>query len=258
MAVGFSENSYYYNNQLKSYILQFMAIFTGLFVKVGKSEQENERLISVPVFYGAMDRVVAALLQENTQNKPIRLPCMSVYATGLDLATDMMHGTGVERRNVFVPTGGLVPDDVQVVHQLMPVPYRLTIDLTIYASNTDQHFQILEQILLLFNPSLQLQVSDSLFDWARLSTVELKNIDFEQNYPSSTDRRIIQSTLRFETIVRISAPADVRKDFVEKIYARIGAINFATKNNYDIIAELDNQDIEYQQIWGIKDILPFK
>ena len=96
MAAGFPENSYYYDQQLRSYILQFMAIFTGLFVKVGKSQMESERLVSVPVFYGAMDRVVAALLQENTQNKPIRLPCMSVYARGLDIANDMMHGSGFE------------------------------------------------------------------------------------------------------------------------------------------------------------------
>lgn len=258
MAVGFPENGFYYNEQLKSYILQFMAIFTGLSVKVGKSQTEDERLISVPIFYGAMDRVVAALLQENTQNKPIRLPCMSVYASGLDLATDMMHGTGVERRNVFIPSGGLVPDDARVVHQLMPVPYRLTMDLTIYVSNTDHHFQILEQILLLFNPSLQIQTSDSLFDWTRLSTVELKSIDFEQNYPPSSDRRIIQTTLRFETVIRISAPAEVRKDFVEKIFMRIGAVSLASKNNFDIIAELDDQNVEYEQIWGIKDTLPFK
>ena len=152
------QQAYWYNEQLKRYIIQFMTIFSGLQVSIGRTEGvDQEALIPVTIHYGNHDRVVAGLMAENTQNKPIRLPCMTAYMQGFDLATDLMHGTGQERRNSYVPTGGMLPDDVRVVHQRMPIPYKMQVQLGIYASNTDQHFQILEQILMLFEPQLQLQ-----------------------------------------------------------------------------------------------------
>ena len=43
--------------------------------------------------------------------------------------------------------GGIFPDDLTVVKRAMPVPYDATIELSIYASNTQQMHQMLEQIL---------------------------------------------------------------------------------------------------------------
>lgn len=277
MAVGFPENSFYYDKQIKSCIIQFMAIFTGLKVQVGKKKTgeyteikdcndqivdtqpvvEDESLISVPVYYGAMDRVVAAFFTENTQNKPLRLPLMSAYLRSIELAKNRMSGTGFERRHTYAPMGGLIPDDLKVVHQRMPVPYELTFDLAIFTSNTDQQFQILEQILLLFDPQLEIQTSDAPFDWSRMTAVELIGINNEQNFPVSGDRRIIQITLQFKVIMYLSAPASIRKDFVEKVLMRIGAVSSAAENNYDIIAELDSQGLQYEEIWTINS-LPFK
>lgn len=238
-------DGFYYNKQITNYILQFMAIFTGLQVMVGKSIGEDERLISVPLHYGHKDRVVAAILADHTQNAAIRLPTMSAYLRNLRLAENRMKGTGTERRTAYVPTGGLVPDDIKVVHQRMPVPYDLHLDLHIYTSNTDQHFQILEQILPLFDPQLQLQVDDTPFNWTRLNHVKLTDINTETNHPIGTDKRMIQATISFEMPVYIDTPADIRRDFIEQIYLRIGAIDSSTVNNYDIIAELDQQNINY-------------
>ena len=173
---------------------------------------------------------------------------MSAVVKGIKLNQDRMHGQKTQRRNAYVPVGGLVPDDIQVVHQVMPIPFNLTMELGIYASNTDQHFQILEQIFMLFDPQLTIQKSDAPFDWTRLTQVTLDDISLDQNYPIGTDRRIIQSTLSFDMPIWISAPADVRNDFIEKIYVRIGVVSNAALTNYDIIAELDSQGIDYE-LW---------
>lgn len=249
------QQAYWYNDQLKRYIIQFMTIFSGLQVRIGKNDVSNkESLIPVTIHYGNHDRVVAALMADNTQNKPIRLPLMTAYMQGLDVATDLMHGIGVERRNTYVPTGGLLPDDARVVHQRAPVPYKLTAQLGIYASNTDQHFQILEQILMLFDPQLTVQTSDAPFDWTRLTTVKLTSVSIDQQHPIGTDRRIIQSTLMFEMPVYLGTPADVRRDFIKQINIRLGLIDKAIEESGDIVSALDDMGIAYGEIANASDI----
>lgn len=271
-ATGIVPKAYYYDKQLRKYILQFMAIFSGLQVSVGRRKTDDvvinrdcegnettepvvleEALISVPIHYGGKDRVVAAILAENTQNKPLRLPLMSAYARGIDFNAQFATGLQTSRRQSYLPTGGIIPDDVEVVRQLKPVPYKLTMELAVYASNTDQHFQIMEQILMLFDPQMQIQTTDALFDWTKITHVKLESVNFDQNYPSGTDPRIIQSTLTFSMPVWLSAPADVRKEFVEKIYARIGAVSDLSSSE-QIIAELDAQEIEYSLLWDVNNL----
>ena len=64
------------------------------------------------------------------------------------------------------------------VERLMPTPYNLSINADIWSTNTDQKLQILEQILMLFNPSLEIQTTDNFVDWTSLSVVNLENITF--------------------------------------------------------------------------------
>lgn len=277
-AEGIPSNAFYYDSQMRRSILQFMAIFSGLQVQVGRRKTgavqdttncdnvvidtqsvfEEPRLVSVPIHYGGMDRIVASILAENVQNKPLRLPVLSAYARGLAFKKEYFTGLGQQRRNVEMPTGGLFPDDMRVIKQLKPLPFDLTMELGIYASNTDQHFQILEQILPLFDPSLQIQTSDSFWDWARISHVELTDIALDQNYPSGADKRIIQSTLTFMMPVFLSAPAEVLDEVVKKIYARISAINLSTvQTEEDVVAEINAQGINYE-LWFTSDTLTIK
>lgn len=249
--------AFYFNSQLRRYIVQFMSIFSGMQVEVGASETREKRLISTPIVYGSRDRVVAALKAENTQNKPVRLPTMSAYLNSIDLAPELRKGIGVERRKPFLKAGGLFPDDIQVVHQLMPVPYRATIELGIFASNTLQHHQLLEQILMLFDPVLQIQSTDDVFDWTKITTVELTGIRFEENYPPGADRRVIQSFLDFQFTAYLSAPAQVRKDYIKDIFLRVGAVSgeaFDSGDSFEILAELDAQGIEYDKIFSLDDV----
>ncbi len=241
------QEGYYFNGQLARYVNQFQSIFQGLQVQIGKRNGDDEKLIPVEIHYSHCDRVLASIIADNTQNKPLKLPTMSTYMSGLSIAMNRARGVGVEIRSAYVPVGGLVPNDIKVVHQRLPVPYDLTMDLNIYTSNTNQHFQILEQILPIFDPSINIQTSDSPYDITRLTKVELKDVQLDTNYPIGTDRRIIQSKLTFTMPIEMQVPADVRHDIVEKIFLRVGAVNtaFTAADNYEIIAELDAQGATY-------------
>lgn len=255
------EDTYFYNKQLRNYIIQAMAVFAEFKVMIGASETRPARTINIPIHYGAKDRVVAAIKADNTPNKPIRVPCMSMYLPSLNLAPELRKGNGNSRRNTYLPSGGIFPDDIRVVHQMMPVPYKANLELTIFVSSTDQHFQLLEQIASIFNPSVQLQSSDDLFDWTKITTLELTGINFEQAYPSGADRRIITSTLTFDMPVYIGIPADIRDKFIKSIMIRIGqmsaghsgVVNVSTPEE-DLIFELDDQDIPVTTLIDVDEV----
>lgn len=252
--MAMQSDGYYYNQQLKKYVLQFMAIFSGLQVQVGKSATLDERLIPVPIHYATTDRVVASIMGQHTQNMPLRLPLMSAWNKGINIDMSRAKGTGGERRNTYVPVGGLVPDDARVIHQRMPVPYMLDMELGIYCSNTDQEFQILEQILPLFDPTLIIQTSDAPMDWARTTQVELTGINNDSSFPAGTERRIIQKTLTFQLPIWIDIPADIRRDFVEQIYLRVGAVDTSSITSEDMIADLDGQGLQYELVQDASDV----
>ena len=59
------------------------------------------------------------------------------------------------------------------VERMMPTPYTLNVTADIWSTNTEQKLQIMEQILMLFNPSLEIQTTDNYVDWTSLSVVNL-------------------------------------------------------------------------------------
>jgi len=223
---------YFYENQIRSYLLQFCNIFAGLRVKTGKGESGETEFITVPITIGSKDRVVAAIQAGNTQNKPFSLPVMAAYMTNISLSSTR-KGIGVVDKRVFLPAGGVYPDDLKTVTRVMPVPYVMSTQLSIYASNTDQMMQILEQLLVLFDPVLQIQTSDSVFDWTKITTVELVGVTNEENYPSGIDKRVIQWSLDFEVPIYISVPIDIKDEMVRKIVIQIGNLDEFQVDEFD-------------------------
>jgi len=246
---------YFFDQQFARYLVQFMAIFEGLQVKTGKRSDGEEHMIDVPVAYGSKDRVAAAILNENTQNLPLKIPRMSAYMKSVRLAPDRRKGVNVERAVKYVQRGGLMPDDIKVLHQLVPIPYYIDVELALYASNTNQHWQMLEQILILFDPNLQIQISDSEFDWTKITILELTDILLEENYPVGADRRLIVSTLTFQIPIWITAPTKVRQDFIKDIYIRIGHIADLNTTPQDIIDQLEEAGYEYELVATVDDVL---
>jgi hypothetical protein len=229
---------YFYNEQLRQYLLQFVSIFYGLQVKTGKGECDEEQFITVPVVIGNRDRVVAALMAGNTTNRVFSLPTMAAYLSAIQMAPERRRAPGIVDQRVTMKTGGIFPDDLTVVKRAMPVPYNATIELSIYASNTQQMHQMLEQILVLFNPDLQIQKSDGPFDWTRITKVELTDISNEENYPSSTDRRMVVWTLTFEMPIYLSIPMGVKDDLVRKVIIQIASLGEMRINEVDASGNL--------------------
>lgn len=233
-----SLDTYHYDSQLRNYMVQFMAVFAGLKVSVGENDFDKQsKLIDVPIRYGSADRVVNAIKAGNTTNVPIRLPTMAAYMTGIQMAPDARKGVGVVERRSALPRGGAFPTDLKVIEREQPIPYRAAFELAIMTSNTNQHYQILEQILTLFNPIIQIQTSDDVYDWKRLTTVELDNIGLEENYPMGTDNRVIQTTLSFVVPIYLAPPTVINRNYVASIRMRIAALE-GNENVNDIVSDV--------------------
>lgn len=205
---------YHYSGQLRSYISQFLRVFGGM-----KVETTPTNFLTVPVVYGSQDRVVANILGKthNTFNQP-KLPIISGYLTSIDLSPEQRqskyHTEGMKVRE------GNDPKFKTIVRR-MGNPLKLSMDISIMASNTNQMFQILEQILLMFPPTLSFQKSDSVLDWSYITRAELVGISNEENVPTGTDERVIVYTLSFLVDATLNYPAVVRDGVIHEIQTKI-------------------------------------
>lgn len=216
-------NQYYYNGQLKKIITAFSYTFSGLQVKTGIGEC-GVQTVNVPIRYGSSDRVVSAIGASNTAT-PHSLPIMSCYMRGIQMAPDRIHGLGGKDGRTFIKQGDVFPDDVKVVNRIMPVPYNLDMEIGMFASNTEQLYQMMEQVLLLFDYDLQLQINDAPMDWANITRIKLTGINNEENFPMAVDKRMIIWTLNFEVEIWLSLPYEFRNNLIKKIKLRMGNMN---------------------------------
>ena len=236
---------YFYDAQIRRFLLQFTRIFSNFQVMYGTQGSENETLVRVPVRYGDFSRQAQTVAQQNSSSFMPSTPLITFYITGMEYQQDRMQEpyfvSKIQVRQRTYDSGTDTYETTQgnafSIERLMPVPYRMTITLDIWTSNTHQKFQIFEQIATLFNPSLEIQSTDNYIDWTSLSIVELEATTFtSRTIPIGTDDPIDIMTMRFGLPIWISAPAKVKKlGVVEKIIASVfdaqGDANEAITNN---------------------------
>ena len=206
---------HFYDGQVRRYLTQMMRILANFPVKDGKGNVKD-----VPVTYGDLTRQVANIIRENSENKLPSAPRIAVYLTGLELDKDRLtDATYTRKTNIreraydseneeYLNTQG----KNYTVERLIPTPYMMRVNADIWASNTDQKLQILEQLLVLFNPSLEMQTTDNFIDWTSITVVNLENVQWSnRSVPVGVDSEIDIATLTFSVPIYISPPTKVRK-----------------------------------------------
>jgi hypothetical protein len=120
----------------------------------------------------------------------------------------------------------------------------------IWTSNTNQKLQLLEQILTLFNPSLEIQSTDNYIDWTSLSVMYLDRTTWSsRTVPISTENPIDIATLQFSMPIWISPPAKVLK---------LGVIERVIASMYDAQGDLNNAIDNEDLLMGTRQVItPF-
>lgn len=226
---------HFYDGQIRRYITQTIRVFSNFVVKYG-----DGTLHRVPVMYGDADRQVANILRGNSENKTNSVPRISVYVTALEMDKERLSDATyvgkmhIREREVLNGTYTQAQGRNYTIERLMPTPFKLTMKVDIWAANTDQKLQIMEQILVLFNPSLELQTSDNYADWTALSVLNLSNISWSsKTVPVGTDTAIDIGTFTVDTPIWISPPAKVKHlGVVTKIVANLFRSSAAGTTGY--------------------------
>jgi hypothetical protein len=224
--------NFFYDEQIRRFLLQFARIFNNFDVEYGRNEEGTDHtLIRVPVKYGDWTRQAQTVVQNNSAGFMPSVPQMTFYISGLDYDRPRMQEPyhiskiAVRQRtyDTATDTYEVTQGNAFTIERLMPVPYKLTIKLDIWTSNTNQKFQLFEQISTLFNPALEIQSTDNFIDWTSLSVVELESTVWSsRTIPVGTENPIDIMTMTFALPIWISPPAKVKKlGVVERIVASV-------------------------------------
>jgi hypothetical protein len=182
-------------------------------------------------------------MKKNSENVLNSAPFIACYIKSLDFARDRLQDPtyigkmhirerqyGYIDENPESPTYGQTIEgyansqgENYTVERLMPSPYNLTFCADVWSTNTDQKLQILEQILVLFRPAMEIQTTNNYIDWTSLSYVELTGTTWSsKQIPQGTENDIDISNLTFITPIWISPPAKVKKlGIITKIIANV-------------------------------------
>ena len=218
---------YWYDEQIKRYLLQLVRVFSNF--KVREFTKDGINYNRVPARYGDSSRMVASILRNNSENVINSAPFIAVTIQSIQPARDRTHEpflvdtTQVAEReydadtNTYSNTQG----NLYTTQRYMPVPYNLTFAVDIWTTNTDTKLQILEQIFVLFNPSIQLQSNSNPLDWTSVFEIELSDISWSsRSVPAGVDESLDISSLTFNSPIWISPPAKVkRQSIIQQIIA---------------------------------------
>jgi len=223
--------NYFYDGQVRRFLLQFARMFSHYQVTFGLDPTGNPVYKRVPIKYGNASKNASAILRNNSDNTVLSAPLMSFYIAGMEYDRQRVQEPyHVDKMNVRERTYDTGTDTFQeqqgnafTIERLMPVPHRLKINLDIWTTSEEQKQELFEQLTWMFNPSFEIQSTDNYIDWTSLTVVERVGLNWSsKTVPVGTDEGIDIMTFNFEIPIWISAPAKVKKlGVITKILAGV-------------------------------------
>jgi len=194
---------YFYDEQIAKYLKQFGRIFNGLKVRYGVERDGEIEERKVPVIFAQVERNIANIINRRSPWTNQSFPVIAFTFDGIEVDRDSFVPSKHVESMVYTDkqTG-----DRKGVQSLVGPAFDITSVVHIVASSMDELFQILEQILLMFNDKLVIQKSDDLFDHNYITEVFLTGIADESSHPIGTDANSYHMSLNFEFKIRLNYP----------------------------------------------------
>ena len=223
--------AFFYDNQVRRFLIQFGKIFSNWYVTKGKDPAGNEILVRVPIMYGDSSRQAATIIANNSASNLPSAPLITYYITGLEYDQKrtqdptFIDKIQVRQRSYNAETQSYetVQGQAFTIERLMPVPYTLRMSVDLWTTNYNQKLELIEQLGTLFNPSLEIQSTDNFIDWTSLSVVYQDGLTFSsRQIPQGTGNPIDVLSWKFYMPIWISNAAKLKKmGVIEKIIASI-------------------------------------
>jgi len=227
---------YYYHENLRKTIVAFATLFNNVYIRETNSNGDVTKHNKVPIRYGPRAKFLARIDEApNDLNNPVQitLPIMSFEYDGLTYDGERKIVT----TEYFTVTD---PDNpLGCVRSYMPVPYNMSIQLNIMAKLEKDCWQIIEQILPIFQPAYTLTIKYTGIEEKKDVPIQLDSIqiqdDYEGNYES---RRALIYTLRFTAkLYLFGSQKSIDDIIIRKSTIGFGAI---ATNGDPLLRELDS------------------
>ena len=222
---------FFYDNQIRRFLIQFAKIFSYWEVTKGKDPAGNEILVRVPIMYGDSSRQASTIIANNSASNLPSAPLITYYISGLEYDQrrtqdpTFVDRINVRQRTFNTETGQYesVQGQAFTVERLMPVPYTLRITVDFWTTNYQQKLELIEQLGTLFNPSMEIQSTDNFIDWTSLSVVYQDGLTFSsRTIPQGTANPIDVMSWKFYMPIWLSNAAKLKKmGVIEKVIASI-------------------------------------
>jgi hypothetical protein len=223
--------AFFYDNQIRRFLIQFAKIFSNWQVTRGKDPNGNDILVRVPIMYGDSSRQASTIIANNSASNLPSAPLITYYISGLEYNQKwtqdptFVDKVNVRQRAYNADTGQYETTQGQAftVERLMPVPYNLRITVDFWTTNYQQKLELIEQLGTLFNPSLEIQSTDNFIDWTSLSVVYQDGLTFSsRTIPQGTGNPIDVMSWKFYMPIWLSTAAKLKKmGVIEKVIASI-------------------------------------
>lgn len=225
--------NYFYDGQFKSVISQFQRIFSGFKYMTGINHTGRKELLSVPCMSGNVNRMVGMISKKNSENVALTAPFFSCWIENIDIDRSRTRNQVYEEviqvteqnfdftKNAYTGT----PGDKYTIEMLSPVPYNISMNVDLWTTNEEMKLQLVEQVLLLFNPSIDIQKNTNGLDPTNRMIVELKSLNYSsRSVPVANDSDFEITNFKFDIQhFELNPPAKVKKQvLINTIIQQIG------------------------------------
>ena len=235
--------------------------------KTGLDANGNSVITNIPVKYAETNRQASFILRNNSPASLLTAPSIACYVTGLTFDRERMQEpnfiskVNIRERQFDDNTNQYTSNSGQgyTVERHMPVPFDLQITADLWTTNTEQKLQVLEQILVLFNPSFEIQTTDNYVDWTSLTVVYLQDVTFSsRTIPVGVDSDIDVASMEFETPIWLTPPSAVKRlgvvqSVISNIFSESGQLTPDFIENKIAIKSFENilKKLEYFKKWKL-------
>ena len=143
--------TYFYNSVLKNVVVAFGDLFNNINVRRFNSADGTIQELLVPIHYAPKEMYLASLRQSQS-HVSFQLPAMSYEIVSLSYDSNRKTNT----LNRIVRTNDTSSPNVKYTYN--SVPYNVGISLNIFARNSLDGYQIVEQVIPFFTPEYTLTI----------------------------------------------------------------------------------------------------
>ena len=222
---------YFYDSQIRRFLIQFARVFSDWNVTKGNDPAGNPIIVRVPIQYGDSSHMAATIQANNSSSSMPSAPLITYYITGLEYDQKrtqdpyFLDKVNVRQRsyNASTQTFEQTQGQAFTVERIMPVPYTLRVTVDFWTTNYNQKLELMEQLGVLFNPSMEIQSTDNFIDWTSLSVIYQDGLTFSsRTIPQGSGNPIDIMSWKFYMPIWISSSTKVKKlGIIHKIIASI-------------------------------------